>query len=133
SRQGARGNSPHRTDPAAMLRRTRRGARALRVELPEAALTDAGGRAAGPPMGGAERAYLLARLPARASVAEGDHGAEPRRAADRRDRQGRRGVRGLSARAAVRLSGERSRIGNVKGARAARRDSDLESGARTVG
>src|SRR5208283_128430 len=116
-----------------MLRGTRRGACAVRMELPETTFAYAGRRAAGAAMGGTERAYLLARLPARASAAQGDHRAEPGSVVDRRDRQSRRGVRGLSAGIAFRLPDKCSRTGNVEGSRTASGDFDIESRARTVG
>ena len=98
-----------RSRPPAVLRGARRGARALRVELPEAAPAHPGRSRRGPAVGGRRARHLLARVPARAAAAARHHGAAPRRAADRRDRQGRPGVRGVPARGAERLPGERAR------------------------
>src|SRR5712691_5507435 len=102
------------------------------MELPEAALAPPSRRAAGPGMGATLPAYLLARIPARTSAAQGNLLAAQGRAADRRDRQIRRGVRSLPARTAVRLPDQHSGAGDRPRPGAARRGADLQSGARTV-
>src|SRR5579864_2675874 len=102
------------------------------MELPEAVAAPAGRRASGPSMGRTVGASVLARVPARTAVAQGHLDAAQGRASDRRDRQGGRGIRSVSARAAVGLSGKRSRTRNVARARAPCRGVDLESRTRTL-
>src|SRR5260370_32169364 len=115
-----------------MLRGARRGARAVRMELPETVAAAAGRRASGPSMGGAVGASVLARVPARTAVAQGDLDTAQSRASDRRDRQGGRRIRSVSARAAVGFAGNRSRTLSVPRGCAPRRGADLESRTRTI-
>ena len=63
---------------------------------------------------------VLAALPAAPPAAGGARGRRPGRAADRRDRPRRRRVRGLPARAAVRLPGHDPRAGDDRGHASAR-------------
>ena len=121
SRASARPRSPRCSpralddgaDPAAVLRRPRRQPRGLRVELPAAAPRDPAARSrrrarshARPTRELFTETFLIKRPLLRAIEADARAAAGP---ADRRDRSRRRGVRGLPARAAVRLSGHDSR------------------------
>ena len=87
-------------DPAPVLRGARRRARRLRVELLRGSCSTSG-RAGG--NASSEEELFGPEFLIRRPLLEAIESAEPRRAADRRDRPRRRGVRGVPARGAVGL------------------------------
>ena len=132
-REDARRRPRGAPDPAPVLRGHRRRARALRLELraPDALHPHARGgrRRERGAQGG-----LRARLPGAAAAARRDRvrRRRPARAAGRRDRPRRRRVRGLPARAALRLPDHDPRDRHHLRQAAPGRDPDLEPHARAA-
>ena len=138
-RASARPRSPRRwprctarAHPPAMLRGSRRERGALRMELPAPAPRDQGarGRAARTPT--RSRSTSSPRTICSSGRCSPPSGARRRRAADRRGRPRRRGIRGLPARASLRLPGQDPRARHDQGALDPARRADLQRHARTV-
>ncbi len=107
--QGRLPRDRRRAGPAAVLRGARRGPRALRVELQEAAAAHPGVAGRRPTVGGDPRRHLHRRVPADPSAADRDPPRRADGAAHRRGRQDRRRGRGAAARGALRLPGHHPR------------------------
>ena len=121
-----------RAGPAAVLRGPRRGARALRVELQEAAAAHPGRRATAQSWDETHddiftEEFLLARPLLTAIRRDRADGA-----ARRRDRQGRRRGRGPAAGGALRLPGHDPRARHGRGGAPAVRRADLQRDPRAV-
>ena len=104
--QGGRPGDRRGPGAAAVLRGARRGARAVRVELQEAAAPHPGVAGRRPDVVGDPRRHLHRRVPAHPAAADRDPARGADGAAHRRGRQDRRRGRGAAARGAVRLPGD---------------------------
>ena len=132
SRQGAGGAARRRTDPPAVLRGTGSERGALRVELPAPAARDQGARGRRR-IGRTHRgADLFRKVPARTPASGGDPARQGAGAAGRRGRPRRRGIRGVPARAPLRLSGLDPRTRHDLGGDDPARRVDLEQHARAL-